>query len=177
MSNQSQVLSVNVAPVLMDGKALAQRIDTVHAGAKMVMLEYQACGLAVIRHLMEHGDVSLVNRLYKGMPKGAKSAAMGKWLLLHAAVMPNTDKGTKEAMPLKYCRDKVCNLEAAMQVNWYDLMPEPKVDEIFDLSKVIAMALKKAQGKDIKINGVTLSGEAKLTAIEALKAFVKPATV
>jgi hypothetical protein len=75
------------------------------------MEEYQEVGLLCLQHLADHGDVGPCNRLQLGMPKGARKLAMGVWFLKHGALVPNTDQGTRDTMPLKFAKDRQTNVD------------------------------------------------------------------
>jgi hypothetical protein len=101
------------------------------------------------------------------MPKGTKSSAMGSWLLTHGALVANTDKGSKTAMPFKYDKSKTTDLEAAAKDPWYDHKPEPDADQIFDLQKALEAIIKKAGKAKQVAHGELLEGVAALLGVDA----------
>jgi hypothetical protein len=127
----------------------------------------QVLAMSCLKHLSDHGDVGFVNRLFLAMPKGTKSSAMGSWLLTHGALVANTDKGSKTAMPFKYDKSKVTDLEAAAKDPWYDHKPEPDADQIFDLQKALEAIIKKAGKAKQVAHGELLEGVAALLGVDA----------
>lgn len=132
---------------------LNKRIDTINSSASKLMEDYQEVALLCLTHLKNHGDVGPVNRLQVGMPKGSRKLAMGVWFLKHGALVPNTDQGTRETMPLRYAKDRETDLDKAASVKWYDEVPERTINDVFDLKVAVQSLLNRAKGKKLKIGG------------------------
>lgn len=112
------------------------------AGAKLDAF-IQATAVDVLAHYAEHSDTGLVNRLYNGMPKGARKAALTEWLLAYCAVEANTNKATAKDQPFVHSKDKTTDVEAGAAKMWYECKLDAKPADIFDFQKFVKQALKK----------------------------------
>lgn len=112
------------------------------AGAKLDAF-IQGTAVDVITHYAVHTDIRLVNRLYLGMPKGARKAAMTEWLLAFCAVVPNQSKTTAKEQPFIHSKDKVTDVEGGAAKMWYECKPDVKPADVFDFQKFVKLALKK----------------------------------
>ena len=112
------------------------------AGAKLDAF-IQGTAVDVLEHYSEHSDTKLVNRLYLGMPKGARKAALTEWLLAFCAVVPNENKATAKDQPFIHSRDKVTDVEGGRAKLWYECRLDAKPADVFDFQKFVKQALKK----------------------------------
>ena len=112
------------------------------AGAKLDAF-IQGTAVDVLQHYSEHSDTKLVNRLYLGMPKGARKAALTEWLLAFCAVVPNGNKATAKDQPFIHSRDKVTDVEGGKDKMWYECKLDAKPADVFDFQKFVKQALKK----------------------------------
>jgi hypothetical protein len=107
--------------------------------------------------------VGFVNRLYLGVSKGVRKAALTSWLLAHGSIVANTE-GNKKEKPFNFTKDKVTNVAAALADPWFAHKPDSNPDEVFDLQKAIAAIIKKAEGKEL-VNGQLLPELQRLLAV------------
>lgn len=112
------------------------------AGAKLDAF-IQSTAVDVLEHYSEHSDTKLVNRLYLGMPKGARKAALTEWLLAFCAVVPNENKATAKDQPFIHSRDKVTDVAGGKAKMWYECKPDAKPADVFDFQRFVKQALKK----------------------------------
>lgn len=112
------------------------------AGAKLDAF-IQGTAVDVLEHYSEHSDTKLVNRLYLGMPRGARKAAMTEWLLAFCAVVPNENKATAKEQPFVHSRDKETDVEGGKATMWYDCKLDAKPADVFDFQRFVKQALKK----------------------------------
>ena len=112
------------------------------AGAKLDAF-IQGTAVDVLEHYSEHSDTKLVNRLYLGMPKGARKAALTEWLLAFCAVVPNENKAQAKEQPFIHSRDKVTDVEGGKAKMWYECRLDTKPADVFDFQKFVKLALKK----------------------------------
>lgn len=113
------------------------------AGAKLDAF-IQGVAIDVLEHYMEHSDVRMVNRLYTNMPKGARHAAMAEWLMLFAAVGPNTG-ANKNEQPFAYDATRANDLDGAKAKEWFTCKKSPPVDMVYDVRKAVMAILSKAR--------------------------------
>lgn len=120
------------------------------AGAKLDKL-IQNTAEAVMLHSHQHREVSLVNKLYLALSKGARHAAMTEWLMTFAPVVANTDDATKGERPFVFNEDK-CKADAelielagkASSMPWYEMKKSPQPDEVFDVLAALKAIVRKA---------------------------------
>ena len=103
----------------------------------------QETAVDVITHYAAWCDTGLVNRLYLGMPKGARKAALTEWLLAFCAVVPNLNKATAKEQPFIHSKDKVTDVEGGTAKKWYECKPDAKPADVFDFQRFVKQALKK----------------------------------
>lgn len=143
------------------------------AGAKLDAY-IQTTALDVLDHYAEFKDIRMVNRLYTSLPKGARHAAMGEYIMAHFAVAPNTSPESKREQPFVNAPDKVNDVEAAKACNWFDFKPSPAVDQMFDLQAAVRALLKKA-GKSACMVGGDAATLGKLAAAAGIPSSDVPA--
>lgn len=140
-------------------------------GAKWVA-EGQHLALSALSRLAAHGDIGPINRLYKAMPKGTKTAAMGEWILAFGSVIANTDTVTRKDKPFVFDKSKKTDMEAAAAKHWSLFAPEPEPIALFDVQaqaiKVLERLLVQA-GKAAKVEHRNAFDTIRAT-IETLKA-------
>jgi len=134
---QVTTIRAAIAAIAESGKALDSKI--------------QETALLVLSHVDQHGDVTLVNELYRAMPKGSRSASLVDWLLAFGKVRANTGKD-KEQAPFRFDGTKTTQIDEASLMPWHMMgKPERKPDEVFDVVKALESILRKAG----KANAVT----------------------
>lgn len=122
------------------------------AGAKLDAF-IQETAIDTLEHFEEHKDARMVDRLYLALPKGARHAAMGEFILKHFAVAANTDPLTKKERPFLNAPDKVNDIEGAKADKWYDCKPSQAPDQLFDLQAAVRALLKKAAKSACMVGG------------------------
>jgi len=130
-------------------------IDSVQRRGKKLDDDIQLTALSCLNHIEQHGDVTLICRLFNVMPKGSRRNALAQWALAFGKVQLNDDKDTKKELPFKYNKASNTDLEGAAESPWYTFKPEKPVDEEFDLAAKIQALMSQArkaqqQGKKIK---------------------------
>lgn len=129
--------------------ALNTEIDLISKVGSELDARIQNAGLGCLEHLLAHGDVGPVNRLYLALSKGARKTAMTSWLLSYGSLSANADGKSKKEKPFNYDGTKKTNVAAAIEDPWFDHKPDAEPDAVFDLQKVMAMVLAKASGKQM----------------------------
>jgi hypothetical protein len=132
---------------------LNKRIDDLNKSAQKMGDDYQDVGVMCLQHLLDHGDVGPINRLILGMPKSTRRLAMATWAVAHGALVPNTDQGTRDTMPLRYTKEKKTDVKAAAAMKWWEAAPERNISDVFDLQVAVKQLLARAKGKKLQIGG------------------------
>ena len=113
----------------------------------------QNTSIDTLEHFVEHNDARMVDRLYLALPKGARHAAMGEYILRYFAVVANTDPATKKERPFLNAPDKVNDLDGAKADKWFNCKPSPAPDQLFDLQSAVRGLLKKAAKSACMVGG------------------------
>ena len=129
--------------------ALNTEIDLIARVGSELDARIQNAGLGCLEHLLAHGDVGPVNRLYLALSKGARKTAMTSWLLSYGSLSANADGKSKKEKPFNYDGTKKTNVAAAIEDPWFDHKPDVAPDVVFDLQKMMQMVLAKASGKQM----------------------------
>jgi len=155
--------SLAQSAIITDASKIGELIDSIQkAGAKLDRMIWQGA-VSAIAHLDQHGDVTLVNRLYTAMPKGSRALALAEYLLAFAKVRANDDPKNKKATPFLYAKDKDTKLEKALTTPWYDFRKEKSPDEVFDFGAMLAKLIERAEAA--QANGKPVKGAESISAI------------
>ncbi|WWO60223.1 hypothetical protein [Xanthomonas phage SB3] len=132
------------------------------AGVKLDKL-IQTTAEAVLLHSHQHREVSLVNKLYNALSKGARHAAMTEWLISFCPVVANTDDSTKKERPFVFNEEKckageelVALAGQASGMPWYEMKKSPAPDDVFDVKAAILALIRKAGKAGENTDPVTL---------------------
>lgn len=105
----------------------------------------QTTGLDILKHIDEHGEVSLACKLFKAMPKGSRRNALAAWFIDHGKIKAQSDKTKSAEFPFVYDGSKATNLERATEKPWFGYRKERDVADEFSLDAAIAAFRAKIQ--------------------------------
>ncbi len=163
-------------PKLIVGAAdITKAIESIQRRGEKLDADIQHAGLSILSHIDQHGDVTLLCRLFAAMPKGSRRNALAEWAFAFGKVKPNLDSGSSKELPFLYDKEGTTNLEAAAEKPWYTFKPEKPVSEEFDFAGMLQSLIKKAE--TAKASGKTIKGGENLGTIAALLAGGKPAAM
>ena len=151
-----------------NAKAIGIKIQSIAKRATTLRVDIQSVGIDIIRHIDEHGEVSLANQLYLAIGDGGHKAALGQWFLNYAKVSANSNPKTKDERPFLFKAEKVTDVESAMINKWYDAVKAPELDKLFDLHAAIEALLKKATKAD-SAGKLLVTGDATTEALASLR--------
>lgn len=156
MANQLQVIQ----PANLTAKQIDDAIANIASRGKKLDNDIQECGLSILLHIENHGDISKANALFNAMPKGSRRNALAEWFLRFGKLKLNKGDDKKTA-PFAYNKKGTTNLDEAMALPWFKCRPEKAPDQVFDIQvKLIQLIsqVKKAQeaGKEIKTHGIDI---------------------
>lgn len=138
----------------METKQLLQRISALGKRNAAIKGEIQALGVACLEHIEAHGDVMPLNRLVMALQR-SQVRAFVEWALAFGKVKRNTDKATKETMPLAFDKTRTTDIQGANDKPWDEFAPTKaeSVAKAFDLQAAVMRVLKQAAdaGKDQSI--------------------------
>lgn len=143
--------------IINDSKAIETAIDSIQRRSAKLDDDIQIAALSACNHAHQHGDITLINRLYKAMGKGARHVALTGWLLEYAPVVANLDGASKKEKPFVWSKEKRITegLEAAMakadaaDAQWFLFKPSADPDAVFDFKAFIARAMTKLDTANI----------------------------
>lgn len=150
---------------ILDAAGIDKAIISIgKAGAKLDSLIQQAA-VSVVKHIDEHGDITLANRLQVSMPKGSRSNALTAFLLSTAKLkvreLPkDATKAMREAFkdqPFEFNRDGKTDMEAAQAKPWYEFKKPKSVQEEFGTKELKAGILRLVLATDKAIIASGLS--------------------
>lgn len=153
------------AKKMMTKDEIVDSIKSIESRGKKMDADIQRTAISILAHIEQHKEVSLFNKLYNALPKGARKSALTGWGLAFGKLEANAGDDKKEA-PFKYSRDKTTNLAQAAANPWYDFAPEKAPDEMFDVRKALTALLNRA-GKANNVNDADLL--AKLRQLETVE--------
>lgn len=132
-------------------KTIAAAINNLAKRWQGIDTTTQTVALDVLLHAHVNREVSLVNKLYLALGKGARHEAMAQWLMLYAPVKANAVAATKEERPFLFEKDKALDgdelvtlMGNASRNPWYMSAPSKAPDEVFDFAKALKALLAKA---------------------------------
>lgn len=128
----------------METKELNRKIDALGKKNAAVEAEIQTLGLVCLGHL-EHGNNGPIVRLFNVLRRGQQKPFL-EWVLAFGKASKNTDKLTKDAMPIVYDKSKNGDIEGATAKPWFDFADskDKAIAEAFDLQKAVMALLKRA---------------------------------
>ena len=153
---------------MSNAKIIGIKIQSIAKRSTTLRADIQSVGIDIIRHIDEHGEVSLANQLYLAIGNGGHKAALGQWFLNYAKVSANSNPKTKDEKPFLFKAEKVTDVESAMVNKWYDAVKAPELDKLFDLHAAIEALLKKATKADSE-GKLLVTGDATAEALASLR--------
>ncbi len=164
--------------IMQDVSALNKLIDgTIKSITKMQGI-VQGLLMSVTYHAVAHGNIDPMLRLWDGMPKGVRRAAIQSWLDTYAPVVIDKESG------FKFSREKMATLsefesateptlteaqEYALSLSehdWTEHKPEQLALESFDVASAVAALLKKVA--KLEKDGTKIKGAAVLAKLKAV---------
>lgn len=128
-----------------DYKRISGIIKTIATRGASLDKLIQTTGLDILKHIEQHGDVSLACKLYKAMPKGSRRNALAGWFIAFGKLKAQDDKSKSQEFPLVFDRSKVTNIEGATDKPWFEFKKEKDIADEFSLDHAIAVFRAKVQ--------------------------------
>ena len=113
---------------LISGAAnIKSAIDSIERRGKKYDHDVQIAALSAMQHHVEHGDVTLINRLVGSMPKGSRVNALRAFIETFGAV-----RFDAESKLFVHVKGGTFRLDDAMAVMWNEFKPEAAYQPITD---------------------------------------------
>lgn len=113
---------------LISGAAnIKAAIDSIERRGKKYDRDVQIAALSAMQHHIEHGDVTLINRLVDAMPKGSRVNALRAFIETFGAV-----RFDAESKKFVHVKGGTFRLDDAMQIMWNEFKPETAYQPITD---------------------------------------------
>lgn len=154
---------------------IEKAITSIATRGKNLDNDIQLCALSVLAHLNEHGDPSLLNRLYNALPKGSRKAAMSAWVMTYGKVKPNEQPLTKKESPFLYNKEGETDLDGATSKPWFEFKKDSTPEEVFNLDASLQSLVKRLENAHKGGKQITL-GEGTRTALRLIQGFVEPSS-
>ena len=144
--------------LLTTASVINKAIDSIARRGKALDLDIQVAALSCLNHHNEHGDITLLNRLWNAMPRGSRRKSLTDWILHFGAVQANTADDKKENPFADARKIKALDLAGATETPWFEFNRPKSEDEVteFDfvgaLEKLVQRAAA-AQAKGMEIKG------------------------
>ncbi len=108
---------------LIEGTAaITKAIASIANRGKKLDNDIQLAGLSVLNHIQLHGDVTVANKLFDALPKGARRLALAEWFFAFGKLSANTDKASvKEGVHFVHDKSKSTALAGATEMPWYQM--------------------------------------------------------
>ena len=148
--------------------ALEKRIDALAKKASALMSETHCLAVEVLNHAAQHGDVTLIERLFKALPKGFDRSAFLTWLYAYSPVRTSGDQ-SKWGLLKEGAKGFVAfNIEGADATPFWGYAKKPEAQQM-DYAKILQMVVrlekrleKIADGKEEVAEGTDLAKVAAL---------------
>ena len=127
--------------------------------------DIQGAALAILQHVHDHREVSLVQKIFNAMPKGARRNSLAHWFVRFGEVAVNTDKESAKVRPFLFAKDRSTNLAGAETMPWYAAKEEKALAEEFNFAGQLAALLKRAT--EAQSSGKKLVGAEVLAKVQA----------
>lgn len=115
--------------------AIKSAIDSIARRGKKLDRDIQVAALSAMQHHVEHGDVTLINRLVDSMPKGSRVNALRAFIETFGAV-----RFDAESKKFVHVKGATFRLDDAMQIMWSEFKPETAYQPITDpFGRVVAL--------------------------------------
>lgn len=149
----------------MNVATIEKAIVTVAKTGKALDDLIQMTGLSILNHIQQHGEASLLVKLYTALPRGARKKALLDWSCKYGAVTLNVDDKGKvdKLIPLVFKKGRPTDLVGATAEPWFECAPEKIEDVDFDFAGLLAMLLAKADKAEAK--GLPIKGLERLAAV------------
>lgn len=164
--------------LLLNVQEINKAIESIANRGKKLDHDIHVAGVSVLKHVAEHGDTTLLDKLVNAMPKGARKGAFCEWALAFGNVrmLDRSNEADKLAIEQGrlFAKDKTkeYNEVEAMAKAWYDFKPEPDLLTTFDAAQAVKSLLKKY--KTALDNGAEIKGGD--VAMQQLKSFMQTLT-
>ena len=153
---------------IIGAKDINTAIASITKRGKKLDDDIQLCALSVINHIELHGDITVANKLFLGMPRGSRKNALAEFLVSYAKIDISLEN-TKE-IPFTYNKEKTTNLAMAETMHWTEFKPEPDLITAFNLNAEIAKLIGKVTKLQDQDGGCEIEGLDNLAKLQALTA-------
>jgi hypothetical protein len=120
--------------------------------SKKLDSDVQLAGLSILKHVDEHGDTTLADKLMNALPKGARRLALAEWFVSHGKLrmldrtVPAEAAAIKEGRIFQHEKRRTTNMADAMATPWYEMRKEPEHTTIFDAQAAVTNLMARITG-------------------------------
>lgn len=164
--------TIKVPTLLVGTAAIGKAITSITKRGAKLDADIQHCALSILAHVDQHRNITLVNQLYLGMPKGSRKAALTEWLLAFGKCKAN-EGDDKKTVPFLFDDTRKTNLEGAVERPWFDFKPDAAPDVSFDYYAMLMAVMakgEKAASKGVEVKGLEFAQRIKAQLEEEMAA-------
>lgn len=120
---------------ILDATATNKAIVSIKTRAAKLQTEVHQAAVSSLNHAINHGDVTLMNRLLLALPASARRNALAAWAVKFGPFIANTDKSTKGDSPLAYAKREDHDLQGAIAMPYWELKASEDGEKELDIAK------------------------------------------
>lgn len=148
--------------LLLNVAEINKAIESINRRGKQLDTDIHVAGVSVLKHVAEHGDTTLLDKLVGAMPKGSRKSAFCEWALAYGNVRMLDRANDADKLAIEqgrlFAKDKSkdFNEVEAIANKWYDFKPEADLLTTFDAAAMVASMMKrlaKAQKQGVEVTG------------------------
>lgn len=150
---------------LLDSAArIKQAIDSIASRGARLDRDIWVAAASAIKHHVDHGDVTLINRLVDAMPKGSRVNALRAYFDELSAA-----RYDEEAKAFVHVKGASAKLDTALSTPWYSFKPEAAYVPL-DPAAILSNVIRKMQKDRDELGDASAVPANLIAGLEALKA-------
>lgn len=126
----------------------------------------QSTAVDVIKHIEDHGEISLACKLFLALPNGSRRLALAHWFLKFGKVSINKDKAQSKTIPFVFNKEGTTDVEGGEKLAWFDAKKEKTLAQEFKLGDRIDRLIKEVN-KAVE-SGALAANDPQVLALKAL---------
>lgn len=148
-------------------------IESIAKRGQKLDADIHVAGVSVLKHVAEHGDTTLLDKLVLAMPKGSRKSAFCEWALAFGNVRMLDRSDSADAAAIEqgrlFAKDKTKQFDevGAIAKKWYEFKPEPDLLQSFDAAAEVKRMMSRYT-KAVKSNGDVVVTPESIAAMESL---------
>jgi hypothetical protein len=130
---------------ILDAAGTNKLILSIKTRAGKLQNDVHQAAVSSLAHAVNHGDVTLLNRLLMALPASARRNALAAWAIKFGPFIANTDKTTKSEAPLMHMKRDDSDIQGAIAQPYWELKASEDGDKELDIVKSFDSLLKRVK--------------------------------